>query len=71
MAKKINLIHNFNDLVPMTIVGDRKRAAEFLSVAEKLKLMLQTIENGKKIDILKIDPEVTPAVILGYSEEER
>jgi hypothetical protein len=33
--------------------------------------LLKSIENGKKIDTLKIDPDVTPAVILGYSEEER
>jgi hypothetical protein len=55
----------------MNVMGDRKKAAEFLGVAERLKLMLQTIENGKRIDTLKIDPAVTPAIILGYSEEER
>jgi hypothetical protein len=55
----------------MSVVGDRKKAAEFLGVAEKLKVMQEAIQKGKKIDVLKIDPDVTPAVILGYSEEER
>lgn len=27
----------------MSVVGDRKKASEFLGVAEKLKLMLETI----------------------------
>ena len=53
------------------VVGDRKKAAEFLAVAERLKLMQETIQKGKRIDTLKIDPDVTPAVILGYSEEDR
>ena len=55
----------------MSVVGDRAKAGEFLKIAEKLKLMLETIQKGKKIDMLKIDPEVTPTIILGYSEEER
>lgn len=29
------------------------------------------LKSGKKIDILKVEPPVTPSVILGYSEEER
>ncbi len=55
----------------MSVVGDRKKAGEFLGVAEKLKVMQEAIQKGKRIDTLKIDPDVTPAVILGYSEEER
>ena len=55
----------------MNIIGDRKRAAEFLEVGEKLKKLQQSIADGKKIDVLKIDPEVTPVLILGYNEEER
>jgi hypothetical protein len=52
----------------LEVVGDRKKAAEFLSIAERLKLMQETIQKGKKIDTLKIDPDVTTAIILGYSE---
>lgn len=55
----------------MTKVGDRVRASEFLMVAENLKKIQDEIAKGKKIDILKLDPPVTPALILGYSEEER
>ena len=56
----------------MSTVGDRKKAAEFLDIAENLKKLLDTISKGeKKIDILKADPDVTPSIILGYSEEER
>ena len=55
----------------MEVVGDLKKAAEFLSVAERLKLMKENIQNGKRIDTLDIEPEITPALILGYSEEDR
>lgn len=55
----------------MNVIGDRKRAAEFLEVGEKLKKLQQAIAEGKKIDVLKIDPAVTPVLILGYNEEER
>ena len=55
----------------MSIIGDGKRALEFLDVCEKLKKQQQAITDGKKIDMLKIAPEVTPVLILGYNEEER
>ena len=41
----------------MGVLGDRKKAAEFLSVAERLKLMQESIQKGKRIDILKIDSQ--------------
>jgi hypothetical protein len=44
---------------------------EFLTTAENLAKLKQTLASGKKIDILKVDPAVTPAVILGYSDQER
>ena len=53
------------------IVGDQKRATEFLMTAENFKRMQNMIAEGKKVDILKVDPPITPAVILGMSEEER
>jgi len=55
----------------MKVVGDRKKAAEFLSVAERLKLMEENIQKGKRVDTLNIEPDVTPSLILGYSEEDR
>ncbi len=55
----------------MNIVGDKKKANEFLEIAEKFKQVQVSISNGKKIDLLKLDPPVTPMLILGYNEEER
>lgn len=55
----------------MTTVGDRKRAIEFLDIAENFKKLQESIVNGKKIDKLKIEPPISPAVIMGYGEEER
>ena len=55
----------------MNVAGDRKRATEFLNIAENFKKLQEAIANGKTIDILKVEPPVTPAVLLGYSEEER
>ena len=55
----------------MSTVGDRAKAAEFLRIAENLKKIQEEITKGKKIDILKLDPPVTPVLILGYNEEER
>lgn len=55
----------------LEVVGDRKKAAEFLSVAERLKLMEENIQKGKRIDTLKIEPDITPAIILGYCEDDR
>lgn len=37
-------------------------------VAEKFANLKQTLLKGKKIDMLKIDPPLTPAVVLGLSE---
>jgi hypothetical protein len=55
----------------INVVGDKKRGMEFLEIAEKLKQVQVSISNGKKIDLLKLDPPVTPVLILGYNEEER
>lgn len=55
----------------MTVIGDRNKAGEFLKIAEKFKKIQESIASGKKVDLLKIDPPVTPALILGYGEEER
>ena len=55
----------------MSVLGDKKRASEFFEIAEKLKYVQISISNGKKIDLLKLDPPVTPVLILGYNEEER
>ncbi len=55
----------------MNVVGDKKRAMEFLEIGEKFKKVQVSISQGKKIDLLKLDPPVTPNLILGYNEEER
>ena len=55
----------------MSVVGDKKRAMEFLEIGEKFKKVQVSISQGKKIDLLKLDPPVTPNLILGYNEEER
>jgi len=52
-------------------VGDRKKAAEFLQLAEKFKKYQAAVMEGKKIDPLKIEGPVTPAVVLGLEESER
>lgn len=31
----------------------------------------ETLVSGKKIDVLKIEPAVTPNIILGYNDEQR
>lgn len=36
-----------------------------------MKKMLEQVANGIKIDVLKVQPPMTPIVILGYSDEER
>ena len=55
----------------MSTVGDRKKALDFLNIAEECKKLQETMAKGKKIDILKVEPAISPAVILGYSDEER
>lgn len=52
-------------------IGDRKKAAEFLGAAENLANLKQTLIKGKKIDILKVDPALSPAVVLGYDDASR
>lgn len=52
-------------------IGDRKRAAEFLQAAEHLANMKQTLIKGKRIDMLKAEPPLTPAVVLGYDDATR
>jgi len=42
-----------------------------LEAAEKLHALKGIIAQGKKIDILKIEPPVVPAIILGYDETTR
>jgi len=54
-----------------TVVGERKKAFEFLNAAENFKKLQESIAKGRKIDILKVDPALTPCDILGYNEEER
>lgn len=53
------------------VVGNSKKALEFLKVGEKMKKMLDSLAQGIAIDILKVDPPISPALILGYSEDER
>lgn len=53
------------------VAGNQKKALEFLNIAERMKKMLEQVANGTKIDILKVEPPMTPHVILGYSDEER
>jgi hypothetical protein len=55
----------------MSTVGDRKRAIEFLDSAENFKKLQAAIVAGKKLDKLKVEPPLTPSLILGYGEEER
>ena len=55
----------------MNVVGDRKRAADLLTKGENFKKLQNMMLKGKKVDILKADPKITPAVILGYNDEER
>ena len=43
----------------------------FLDVAEKLAKVKQSVADGKRIDMLKIDPPVTPAILLGYDDVKR
>ena len=55
----------------MEKIGDRKRALEFLTTAENLQQMRKTLAEGKKIDLLKADPPITPAVILAMDDATR
>ena len=42
-----------------------------MGVAENLANLKQSLVNGKKIDILKIDPPVNPATVLGMDDQTR
>ncbi len=43
-----------------------------LEAGEKLKVVLQIIKQGKKnIDLLKCEPDLTPAILFGESEDQR
>ena len=53
------------------VLGKQDRAANFLQTVDNLQKLQQAIAKGIKIDILKIDPPITPNVILGYNEAER
>ena len=55
----------------LEVAADRKRAMEFLEIAEKFTALKEKVVSGKKVDILKHDPPLTPALILGYEEKER
>ena len=44
---------------------------KFLETAEKLKKAKSMCAEGKRIDPLKIEPEVSPMVLLGYDEATR
>lgn len=41
---------------------------ELLKIAENFAKLKEMVAKGKRIDILKIDPPVTPFVILGLDE---
>ena len=43
----------------------------FLEIAEYMTKMKKTVAEGKKIDLLKIEPAVSPVLILGYDEATR
>jgi len=55
----------------LTQLGNRERASKLLLLAENFSNLKYTLIEGKKIDILKIDPPVTPSLILGLTEEQR
>jgi hypothetical protein len=42
-----------------------------LGAAEHLANLKQTLLKGKKIDLLKAEPPLTPAVVLGYDDATR
>lgn len=48
-----------------------QKAAQFLSIAENFAKVKLSISQGKRIDMLKIDPPITPSVILGYDDSKR
>ncbi|CDW72042.1 UNKNOWN [Stylonychia lemnae] len=52
-------------------IGDRKKAIEFLQIAENLANLKETLVSGKKIDTLKIDAPVNPATVLGMDDKTR
>lgn len=44
---------------------------KFLEIAENMQKLKQTMIQGKKIDLLKIEPAVSPVLINGYDESTR
>ena len=50
--------------------GERAKAGALLQKAENYASLKQMVVDGKKIDILKIEP-INPSLILGYDEHTR
>jgi hypothetical protein len=44
----------------MSSGGDRKKALEFLNAAENFKKLQESLAKGAKIDILKLEPPISP-----------
>ena len=51
--------------------GNKQKTLEFLQIAERLQKCKELLLKGKKVDMLKIEPEVTPQVVLGIDEATR
>lgn len=64
-------IADYRDACQYLMSSDRARAMDMLKIAENFKRLQEAIAKGKKIDILKVEPPVSPEILLGYSEAER
>ena len=42
-----------------------------LEAAEQIKIVINLIKQGKKVDLLKCEPELTPSILFGETQEQR
>ncbi|CDW76457.1 UNKNOWN [Stylonychia lemnae] len=52
-------------------IDNKSQAQELLEAAEKLKIVIRLTQQGRRIDILKVEPELTPVILFGETQDKR
>ena len=55
----------------MKTAGNKVQAQNLLKPSEELNVVLYLIKQGKKIDLLKIEPDLTPNILFGETDDQR